>query len=96
MRWEVWTDGEQVEGVLTPAGGARELTAKGLLSIDARLLFGIDAGSFEEAMAIYYLRMGWDPYRPVGVAELCPSGCGSHFYPAGSGQCPVCGPHASR
>tara|TARA_R110002096_G_scaffold309403_4_gene503992 strand:+ start:18872 stop:19162 length:291 start_codon:yes stop_codon:yes gene_type:complete len=52
-------------------------------------LYTIEAHSWEEAMAIYYIRQGWEPYKPVGEAAPCPE-CGFMFYPAGSGQCWQC------
>lgn len=54
-----------------------------------RLMFVIEAGSAEEAAAIQHLRLGWEPYRPMGKAAACPM-CGSTFYPGGSGQCWNC------
>lgn len=53
------------------------------------LCFYIEANSWEEAMAIYHLRQGWEPYRPMGEAAKCPS-CGAIYYPEGSGQCWRC------
>lgn len=50
-----------------------------------RLMFVIEAGSAEEAAAIQHLRLGWEPYRPMGKAAACPN-CGSTFYPDGSGN----------
>lgn len=66
VEWEVWADGELVDVVLTPAGGARELTAKGLLSAAARLLFSIRAATFEEAMTF-----GWGGIRTAPQLPPC-------------------------
>ena len=52
-------------------------------------VFSIEAHSHEEAMAIYHLRQGWEPYKPLGKASPCPE-CGALFYPEGSGQCWQC------
>ena len=49
----------------------------------------IEAGSFEEASATYHLRMGFEPYKPMGPASPCPK-CGALMYPKGSGQCWAC------
>ncbi|WP_133296174.1 hypothetical protein [Zooshikella ganghwensis] len=51
--------------------------------------YTISACTWEEAMAIYYLRQGWDPYRPEGEAKACPQ-CGALLYSEGSGQCWSC------
>lgn len=53
------------------------------------LRYTIDAGSNEEAMAIFHLRQGWEPYKPEGEAEPCPA-CGEFYYPHGSGECWSC------
>nr|BDD43615.1 hypothetical protein 9 [Gammaproteobacteria bacterium] len=52
--------------------------------------YEISACNFEEAMAIYHLRQGWDPYRPEGKVTGCPE-CGALYYPKSSGQCWSCG-----
>jgi hypothetical protein len=54
-------------------------------------VFSIEADTYEEAMAACYLRRGFDPYKPVGNAVECPNNCGAHYYPEGSGECPICG-----
>ena len=53
------------------------------------LLWRIEVGSYEEAMAIHRLRLGWEPYVPEGEAAPCPC-CGSMYYPENSGQCWNC------
>ncbi|MEM5733839.1 hypothetical protein AAEI00_19320 [Shewanella algae] len=52
-------------------------------------LYIIEAETYEEAMAIYHLRQGWEPYLPIGKPEPCPS-CGSTIYPGSSGECWKC------
>ena len=49
----------------------------------------VEAGSHEEAMAIYNIRQGLGPYRPVGASAPCPR-CGAAYYPQGSAQCWNC------
>jgi len=49
----------------------------------------IEAGSFEEAMAIYNIRRGFGPYQPSGEPAPCPE-CGALHYPEGSAQCWNC------
>ena len=55
-------------------------------------LYTFEAFSFEEAMSIYHLRQGWEPYKPSGNAAPCPS-CGVMHYPKGSGECWHCEHH---
>jgi hypothetical protein len=55
-----------------------------------RKLFEVSAATGEEAMSIYNLRMGWEPYKPMGEPKNCPK-CGGWFYPEGSGECWHCG-----
>ena len=54
------------------------------------VLFRVEADSHEEAMALYHLRCGFEPYKPVGAASPCPD-CGALHYAQGSGQCWNCG-----
>ena len=49
----------------------------------------VEAGSHEEAMAIYNIRRGFGPYEPLGEAAPCPR-CGAAYYPEGSAQCWNC------
>lgn len=88
-QYEVWADSESE--TMVGAGLVSELKEKGYIGEDAKLVHVIEAATAEEAGAIYHLRMGFDPYTPTGKPQLCPQGCGSYFYPEGSGQCPYCG-----
>jgi len=54
-----------------------------------RLLWRIEAATPEEAHAVHNLRMGWEPYHPMGKPMPCPK-CGA-VYPEGSGECWHCG-----
>ena len=54
-----------------------------------KAFYTIEACTWEEAMAIYYIRQGWDPYRPNGEATPCPE-CGALHYSHGSGSCWQC------
>jgi hypothetical protein len=84
-----WTDSESI--TLALPDQVRDMREKGLIEKDAKLIHIIEVATAEEASAIYNLRMGYDPYRPMGSPALCPKGCGSYYYPEGSGQCPYCG-----
>jgi len=64
--------------------------ANGALQPDCEIkLWRVEVGSYEEAMAIRNLRLGFEPYVPHGAAAPCPS-CGSTYYPESSGQCWQC------
>ncbi len=52
-------------------------------------LWRVEAATLEEAMAVYHLRCGRGPYKPVGEAAPCPA-CGVLHYAEGSGQCWNC------
>ena len=72
-------------------GEGRPKFANGTLMPNCdELIFTIQAATWEEAMAIYNIRLGHDPYRPIGKPEKCPK-CGAVFYPKGSGECWRCG-----
>jgi hypothetical protein len=51
--------------------------------------YEIEAMTYEEAMAIFYLRQGWGPYNPGEPGE-CPL-CDSVIYPDRTGKCWKCG-----
>jgi len=88
--FEAWQVTE-TQLLFASADSIAEQRAKGLIGSDAKLLYFIEADTWEEACAIHYLRAGFGPYKPVGAPEVCPN-CGSWFYPEGSGQCWKCGP----
>ncbi len=68
-----------------------DLRNRKLITSDAKILYRIEADTFEEALAIHHFRRGREPYYPEGKATLCPNGCGCYFYPEGSGDCALCG-----
>jgi hypothetical protein len=87
--YEAWEDpGEHSFALVRKS--QPDMRSKLGLSADARLLYKIEACSFEEAAAIHSLRMGWGAYHPAGIAKPCPN-CGANFYPEGSGECWRCG-----
>jgi len=88
-KYEAWSDVEQVS-FADPEAIMKEIES-GVLGKVAKLLHVIEAETWEEAMAVHHIKMGWEPYKPEGEAEECPNGCGSLYYPKGSGQCPKCG-----
>lgn len=87
--YEVWVDSESV--TLATVEGIKWQKEKDLLGGDAKLLHKFSAATPEEASAIHHLRMGFEPYKPMGEPVLCPKGCEAYFYPQGSGVCPNCG-----
>ena len=91
IEYQIWVDKNNDSITCASKESLLDQTGKGLLSKEAYILNNLFASSFEEAMAIYHLRMGFEPYKPIGDAKLCPNNCGSHYYPEGSGECPNCG-----
>ena len=88
-KYEAWSDDGQVS-FADPEAIKKEIES-GALGKTAKLLHVVEADTWEEAMAVHHIKMGWEPYKPEGEAEECPNGCGSFYYPKGSGQCPKCG-----
>jgi len=93
-RYEAWIElGEDVASItLGTVDDIARLRRQGLLPESASLLHRIEADTPEEASAAHHVKMGWEPYQPMGRAMDCPKGCGAKFYPEGSGYCPNCGP----
>ena len=92
-KYQVWSSPDKTEFTFSAADqmNVQKDKENGLMDKDAYLLHEIEASTYEEAMSIYYLRVGFEPYKPNGSPELCPRCRGSYFYPKGSGQCPYCG-----
>jgi len=93
--FEAWRDPSDGSVAFAPRREIHQLRTKGLLSPDAVRLYAVEAATYEEAMAVHHLRMGWEPYRPVGTASPCPK-CGAQVYAGGSGQCWQCGEPGSH
>jgi hypothetical protein len=88
--FQVWFDPEDNGLLLTVFHNVQANRDNGQLSDDAKLLYEIVTETYEEAMAIHYLRQGWAPYVPMGEAAPCPK-CTTPYYPEGSGDCWRCG-----
>jgi hypothetical protein len=86
--FEAWLDPEG-DVTFASAASAAERRAKGLLADSAVLLYVVEADTWEEAMAVHHLRMGYQPYRPLGSATPCPR-CRALIYSEGSGECWRC------
>ncbi len=91
MNFEVWSDAGCTEITVGTTEQIAEYRCRDLLGDNPKLLYEIQAATWEEAMAVHHIRMGWEPYRPVGEAAPCPNGCGALFYPKGTGWCRNCG-----
>ena len=89
--YQIWVDKKDDSITCASKESILDQTNRGLISKDAYMINNFSADSFEEAMAIYHLRMGLEPYKPIGDAKLCPNNCGYHYYPEGSSECPNCG-----
>lgn len=84
MKYSIWIDDNSI--ICTASEGSAQY-----LTSEAKLISTFDADTWEEACAIYHLRLGFEPYVPQGKAVKCPNKCGVYFYPEGSGTCPHCG-----
>lgn len=89
--YEAWQGDAGRSTAFAPVESIQEQRANGSLPEDARLLYRVEADTWEEAMAVHYMKMGWGPYLPEGEPIECSRGCGAMFYPEGSGECPNCG-----
>jgi hypothetical protein len=87
-KYEAW---ETKEGFAFFPADQLEAQKRNLATRLVKKLFDVEAHSPEEASALYNLRMGWEPYKPMGIPQPCPK-CQAWFYPEGSGHCWRCGP----
>ena len=89
--YEAWRDEADCRITFAPPEGIESERANGDITDKAVLLHRVEADTFEEALAVHHIKMGWRPFVPMGEAKECPKGCGAMFYPEGSGECPNCG-----
>ena len=88
-RFSVWksNEGGGVDEIAMTTGGDIPRFANGTpVSDENTLLFTIDARTWDEAKAIMNLRLGWEPYRPLGEPQDCPR-CSSKYWPESYGEC---------
>jgi hypothetical protein len=85
----LWEDPVHDMSVLATPADIQSDIERGLLSIESKQVFQIEANTYEEAMAVRNIRLGYDPYRPVGDSAPCPS-CAAEYWPEGSGECWQC------
>src|SRR5882724_489413 len=79
--YEVWID-KDVDGSMLSSGTAEQMEdqrSKGLLGAKPRLLFTIQAETYEEMLAVRNIQLGWSPYVPNGRPAHCPT-CSAIFY----------------
>ncbi len=88
--YEAWCDPEDNSITFATTDSIEVQKNKKILSGNSVLLYKIEAETYEEARAIHNLRQGWEPYKPMGEAHLCPE-CEAYFYPEDSGECWKCG-----
>jgi hypothetical protein len=86
--FEAWRDRDGI--AFGTRASIAEQRSRGLLTNSAEHLYSFEAHSWEEAMAVHHLRMGFEPYEPQGEPVPCPN-CGALVYAQGSGQCWRCG-----
>ncbi len=89
--FEAWADDAGGSITFAEADEIAVLQSRGLLAATARLIHRVHTETYEEAQAVHHVKMGWSPYKPLGLAADCPKGGGAQYYPAGSGECPNCG-----
>lgn len=61
--FEAWEDEEGI--TFSTQENIVDHKKKGLLSIDAKLLYQIAADNYDEAMTLHHNKMGWEPYKPM-------------------------------
>ena len=91
IKYEAWDSEEDGVIAFAPADAMAREKDRGQLGKNAKLLYTFEAATFEEALAVHHIRMGWEPFKPMGDSEKCPNKCGALYYPRGSSQCWNCG-----
>lgn len=86
--FEAWED--EISVTLSTPENIERKKSLDLFEGQLNFLHTIIADTYEEAMAVHHIKMGWDPYMPQGESSNCPK-CNSIYYPKGSGECPKCG-----
>lgn len=89
--YEAWEYEEGCAIAFGEAEAIKDEISQGVIPRDAKLLHQVEAATYEDAMVLHYIKMGWDKYTPPGEAIDCPHSCGGAYFPEGSGECPNCG-----
>ena len=61
-----------------------------ILTHGAQLYYRIYAATWEEAMAIHHLRLGYEPYKPMGKPKRCQKCQIGLIYLDGDSECWYC------
>jgi len=90
--WQAWEDGEGGV-VFAPRERCVQWQQQGLLLEPLRLLHEIVAGNGDQAMAIHFQKMGYEPTKTVGEPRPLANERGELYYPKGLGDfhCRNCG-----
>jgi hypothetical protein len=64
--YEAWEDPEDNSITFARVESIEYQRSKGLISTNAKLLYRVEAHTYEEAMTIHHEKMGWEPYQPLG------------------------------
>ena len=70
--YEAWADEGSSSIVFSLIENLAEERARGLLS-KAKFLHRVEADTHEEANAVHNIKMGWEPYIPMGKPAECPN-----------------------
>ena len=87
--YECWENPDGTNATLADSQNAAVLRENGGILSDCVLSYRFTAATSEEASAIFHLRQGYEPYRPMGESAKCAT-CSSWYYPEGSGECWRC------
>lgn len=61
--YEHWANEDGTSNMLVPSDHPQ----KQWLAEDMKLSWSVKAADWNEAMTLYYIHMGWDPYKPMEV-----------------------------
>ena len=70
--FEAWQDEPTCSITFAPPDAIAGERASGSISGEAKFLYQVEADTYEEAMAVHHIKMGWGPYVPMGEAQACP------------------------
>lgn len=65
MRYELWGTPDRTSLTFTGAEAISNYKRQGAVEPDAKLIWTVDADSYNEASTLYHEYMGWEPYRPM-------------------------------
>jgi len=65
MIYELWISEEDAENTFSTPENIQDMKDRGLLGKEPKLVWSIEANSWNEAMIKYHKHMGWEPYKPM-------------------------------